>query len=528
MKSHAGPGSTPFLLLLAGLVLVGALAWVPTALGVWHDDGVYLLLGRALAEGEGLRYLGVSGAPPAPKFPPLFPAVLAGVWKLVPEFPGNTPYFQMVNLGILVVAGALFYGYARRALGLPVPVALSGTAVAWLSPGLWSLAVIPLSEPLFLLFLVLCLWAATAAEEADGGGAGAMALFLGAFALAFHTRTVGVAVAVGAVGGLLWAGRRGRAAVAAVGAGLIASPWLIWSGRAGEAVPESLRGTLGGYGDWLLRGVLEAPGAFGLQLVEGAGLLTRQLVYYMTPGGPGWLRWSVGALILPLLVVGLIRLGSRSRATVWVLLAYLGMIWVWPFRGGRFLVPVLPWAVLAVVAGAWTFLESPHSPADRWVRRVVPAVAGLWGVLFVGISAWALASGRHGHDYQVRSQALETAVGAVTRRTPPDAVVGAPELWAALHLYTGRTVSPSAHFVAVGGAGPTWGTPTEQYRLWRDGGVDHILAEQGGRIHGEALGRLDEVCPGGAVTVLEITRGQILVRLAWDGACRRRLGLEEG
>ena len=59
-----------FWLLGLGALLGGLLAWTPLPPGIWHDDGVYLMLGRALADGDGLVYLGVPGAPAAPKFPP--------------------------------------------------------------------------------------------------------------------------------------------------------------------------------------------------------------------------------------------------------------------------------------------------------------------------------------------------------------------------------------------------------------------------------------------------------------------------
>lgn len=525
-SARSASSSTPFLALLAGLAVLAAVAWVPTALGVWHDDGVYLLLGRSLARGEGLRYLGVSGAPPAPKFPPLFPLVLAGVWKAFPDFPANTPAFQILNLTILVGAGAAFYGYARRALRFSVPVAFLGTALAWLSTGLWALAVIPMSEPLFLLCMVLALWAATRLERADAGAAKEVGLFLAAFALAFYGRTVGVAVGVGVVAALLWGKRIRRALATASGAALVALPWIVWSSRANEAVPEPLRGVLGSYGGWATEQLVTDLPAYGVWLVTRVGLLATQLVYYLVPGGPGWLRWSLVVAVLPVAVTGAVEIGVRSRSTLWVILAYLGVLWVWPYNDSRFLVPLLPWAVLASVAGLKTLLSPPHARLDRWARRLAPIVFGAWGCAFVATAGHGLITGAHGQPYQVRTGRLESAVEAIVRLTPPDAVVGAPELWPALNLYTGRTVAPSAPFLAGLHGEPTWGTPLEQYRIWQAAGIDHLLVEHGGRVHGEALDRLDQLCPGGAVGVLTIIPGQVLVRLAWDEACRRRIGLE--
>ena len=72
--------SWPWLLLGLGLLGVGFAAWRPVPAGVWHDDGVYMLVGKALAQGHGLVYDGVAGSPPAAKFPPAYPARLALLW----------------------------------------------------------------------------------------------------------------------------------------------------------------------------------------------------------------------------------------------------------------------------------------------------------------------------------------------------------------------------------------------------------------------------------------------------------------
>jgi hypothetical protein len=87
------PGATPkgeasgfsVAALTAGaLAVVGVVAWEVVPPGVWHDDGAYVLLGQSLAEGEGLRYFHVAGSPPDAKFPPLYPLVLALLWKIAP------------------------------------------------------------------------------------------------------------------------------------------------------------------------------------------------------------------------------------------------------------------------------------------------------------------------------------------------------------------------------------------------------------------------------------------------------------
>jgi hypothetical protein len=153
----------------------------------------------------------------------------------------------------------------------------------------------------------------------------------------------------------------------------------------------------------------------------------------------------------------------------------------------------------------------------------VTAVAVAWVVLFAGVSTFRLAEGWTLEGYRVRSNALLDAVQAITEKTPTDAVVGAPELWSGIHLLTGRTVVPSARFVPLAREGPPEGTPEEQYRIWMQSGVTHILVEHGGRVHGAALDRVDELCAPGTVQLLDSRPGQFLVALAWDEECKERV-----
>jgi hypothetical protein len=116
-----------------------------------------------------------------------------------------------------------------------------------------------------------------------------------------------------------------------------------------------------------------------------------------------------------------------------------------------------------------------------------------------------------------------TAVRAVGEKTPPGAVVGAPELWSGIHLVTGRTVVPSARFRPLGIGGPTAGTPEEQYEIWISTGLTHIVVEHGGQVHGEAIDRIDALCPPGTVLLLDNQPGQFLVALDWDSTCQARV-----
>lgn len=519
-----------------GMVLLGLglYTWEPMPAGVWHDDGVYVLLGRTLAEGGGLRYGGVVGEPPATKFPPLYPAVLAGVWRLVPEFPANLRVMAGLNLLLLALAGGLFGVWCHRAIALPVPLAVAVAGTTWLSLDLWRLGAIPLSEPLFLVALFLALlWGHRA--ERPGAKPTATVLFLIGFAVVFHVRTIGVGVGLAAVLSAALSGRWRRAAGTGAGVLTIMAPWTVWSNVKTAEIPPPLQDILGSYGGWFGGRLASDPGAFLATLPARAWNLLDWCAAVLLPDASPGFRWTAGLVLLVLAAFGLGELMRRSRLGGLTLLLMSGALWMWPFLDRRLMGPMVPWLVLLVFLGGLRSAErlararSNDDATGRKVRLgpVLPHVprwgVGIWAAAFAAVSAWGLLSGRHEAGYRMRAQALADAVEAVRRTTAEAAVVGAPELWAGMHLYTSRRVGPSAPFRPGDGASPVWGAPEDQYRLWMAADLDHVLVEHGGRVHGEALDRVDAVCPGGAVEVRASYEGGVLVRLNWDARCRARL-----
>jgi hypothetical protein len=506
--------------LSAVLVLVALLAWSPALPGVWHDDGVYLLLAKAIAQGQGLHYAGVVGTPPAPKFPPLYPLVLSGVWSAFPEFPESAPLFQVLNISLVILAGVCFLAFSHRNLGLGIREALLVTTIAWVSVETWRPTVIPLSEPLFLATLILALWSGSSMERA--GGTAATAAFCLAATAASYTRSAGVVLWVGAA--LTFVSRRrlgAAAAVVAVGTAVLA-PWFLWAEWAARRIPGGLRDILGPYGSWLLQGSLGNPAAFGRDLANALAALSSGMGAILLPGIPGDWRVVVGTvLVFPLALTGSLILWRRSRLVVLSLVFYLGLLLLWPYRASRLLMPMIPILVLIVTLGLERTID--RAGGRRVLRVAAVLVAGCWGLWFAGRSLAGLRRGEHDGGYRIRSEALVRGTEAVLTATPQDAVVGAPELWAALHLYTGRTVAPSAPFVPLAAEGPSWGTPVQQYRLWSEAGLEYLLVEHGGKVHGPALDRMDAECPGGAVELLATLPGAFVVRLNWDDECRGRL-----
>lgn len=87
-----------------------ALALTPY-IGDGYDDGHYIALAQALAQGKGFIQPQVPGNPPEAQYPPGWPLLLVPVWLIVPEFPANALGFKLAALLCAVAFGVLVFGW---------------------------------------------------------------------------------------------------------------------------------------------------------------------------------------------------------------------------------------------------------------------------------------------------------------------------------------------------------------------------------------------------------------------------------
>ena len=104
---------------------------------------------------------------------------------------GQGSLASFFNVAFVASSGGLFVGYLRS-LNFSWPSSVATTVLLWLLPDLWRLALVPLSEPLFLVTLVVALWAGSRLEAQPTWRR--LGAFLAAFAVAYHTRNMGLAI----------------------------------------------------------------------------------------------------------------------------------------------------------------------------------------------------------------------------------------------------------------------------------------------------------------------------------------------
>src|SRR5690348_18390079 len=157
------------MVVLVGAIVFGVGAFIVDGLpvGVAHDDGMYVILGKSIATGQGFRWLHVPGAPPATHFPPGYPAVLALLWWLFPAFPANVVVFKLANALFMSLAAAGCCWFVRSRFGMSDLGASIFSIVATLGVPTLTLGPLVMAEPLFLALLVPTLLFAERVAEDD-------------------------------------------------------------------------------------------------------------------------------------------------------------------------------------------------------------------------------------------------------------------------------------------------------------------------------------------------------------------------
>lgn len=421
------------------------LAIEPWPVGVFQDDGIYTVLARSLASGEGYRYLQMPGAPNATHYPPGYPAFLAVLWKLGPEFPRNVTLFKFANAALVGLAAVLAYRFATSRARLSSAAAAVGVGLFTACSPVVLLAVMVMSEPLFMVGLIPALVATERATESGRVRDAALAGVAGG--LLAMVRTLGALIVPAAVIALLLK-RRWRPAAVVAGAGILTMlPWQLWVAAHAAEVPAIFLGKYGSYTGWFA----DAVRAEGLQWIGRLVRFNLRMLAFET--------WThTGTVLLPLslrviamvgagglLVLGLVRAFTVIRATAIFVVLYLGIVIVWPFAPARFLWGIWPLigvfcALGAVSAIAW------GARAGGVVRRVAPIIAV--SLLIVGYLRFNVQSTAEHWWTRVQGSVAARAKPMaewVLANTDSNAVLATDDDLL-IYLYTGRRSIPNGTF----------------------------------------------------------------------------------
>ncbi|MFI5233094.1 MAG: hypothetical protein ACHQSE_11365 [Gemmatimonadales bacterium] len=427
---------------IVGAIALAAITAVPV--GVFWDDGVYLIGAKSLATGMGYRFLHLPGAPAAVHFPPGWPALLAVIWKLGPAFPDNVVLLKLVNPLLLAIGAALACRYGIRRLRLP-PVAAAIAAVVFAAAlPLMVIAGVLFSEPFFFVALLVALALADRAVDV-GGWKAALAAGVAAGLVAL-VRSAGVVLVPAVVVALIIAQWRREAAVAAAGAAAVLAPWQIWIALHAHDLAAAYRGSYGPYLDWVLGMYRDRGPAFVLVMARMNLLaLMRSLGIALFPFGPREIRPLLVTLVLLVAAVGALRARRRARTALLFVLFYCAVVFAWPYAPDRFIWGIWPLLGILLASGAvecWRIATERGAPGGVRLTGALTCAIGVWAI--AGHAAYSVrGASRHWWDSAARTNAdalLPVAAWINANTSPHDviAVDGEPFIY----LHTGRTVVP--------------------------------------------------------------------------------------
>lgn len=356
--------------------------------GEIHDDSLYFVSAKSLAEGKGYRIQSLPGEPWQTKYPPLYPLLLSVAWRVNPNFPQN-----------LGLAGWLSW--------LALPAVL--VQLAWVFPKLgfspgrtWILLALFALNPYVILFstllltelwyLALALAAMQLLERSARPPFSPRWIFAaaGVAGAAYLTRSAGLALfAAGAV--YLWIRRQRQAAVyfaAAVAPFFIG--WMAWARTHQTPTNDPALIYYLDYFRYQLYAV--AAGDYPTVLWKNLdGILWGLGALVLPKVAPSLLMKILAEVIAVAMIAGLVRMLRRGQGLLFGLFALFNslLLLVWHFPANeRFMLPVLPLALAGLLVEAEHFtglLRAGLRHPDRGQRVVAGGLMAAAGLIVAAV-----------------------------------------------------------------------------------------------------------------------------------------------
>lgn len=422
---RASTAGAALLALAAGLIALS-----PAPVGVFWDDAVYVITAKALATGEGYRYIHLPGTPAATHYPPLWPALLSVVWRIAPDFPENVRLMKLLNPVLLAAAGAAATSLTIRATRVKPWIAAAAVASSIAVAPLLLLSAVLMSEPLALALTAAALAAATLmvmrGRPRDAILAGALV------GLAVLARSATIALVPGLAVGLLWQRSR-RASAIALGISIVMiAPWFVWSGAHANEVPPAIVGSYGPYASWILDAYRNDPGLLASVVAKNIASSVHDAGVVLFGGLPPVTRIYFTVPLLVMTAAGLALAGRRAAPLSITLLAYAALVIIWPYPPGRFMWAMFPLYAVGVLVAAVAI-------ARRMRRARLPQRASLVPVGFAVLTLLMVMR------YDVRTVQRRWYATAIERNA--DGVTG-PVGWISRNTAPTDTIATDVHLLA--------------------------------------------------------------------------------
>lgn len=496
LTRHSAPRRSAVLCGAAAFAIILAiyLSRLNDAAGLMVDDAWYILLAKSLADGTGYRMISSTSPDVVPLYPPGFPALLSLVFRTT-EFPQNVWLLKSVSITAMLAVGLLTYFYLRLRQ-MPRALAACGAIAVTITPAFVFLATSTvMSECVFTLFQLAAVVLILRSAEVDTPQRAHVFTIAAALTAAANVliRSAGFAVVLAIGLWLLKERRWKRAIVFGVVVTLCLLPWMLYSRtHAPTSADQRLHGgsIVYSYGEqiWMqwagdpASGTVtlrDIPARIGVNIVDvfargmggifvpsllrGPGESGEEVVALGGAAGLG--RGSMGSAtatmaislaLSAIVVLGFVQTARRSVTVAELLIPIsLAIVLVWPFWTFRFVLPLLPYLFLYLIAGMRMLAPL------RIVRLALLCVIGLH----------LLDHGRY--IMEVRDPDRSKNVSWLGQARETDEVLD----WAARHLDHGTiaTTNPALVYLRTGRKTLSFDRFHEDSSAWRARGVRYVV-----------------------------------------------------
>jgi len=383
-------------------------------LGFQHDDSIYFVNAKSLAQGDGYRIASLPQQPPETKYPPLYAAWLSLVWRINPNFPANLPLATLFGWLAFPPFVWLSWRFFNKQ-NLPRWECAVLTSLIALNPESVLLSVSLLSELQYTCFLLAALLLAERASRAQAPLWLAVAAgCLGALCYLTRAAALSLLLAAPLVFLLQRLFRQAAVFVACMLPAVLG--WQMWV-RANQSPSHDLVTLY--YTNYLgfqlynvpLRDVPFVVWQNMDQLLAG---ITKLLIF-----DSGFENIHIQRLVAVIALAGVVRLARQSRRFHYPLAGavFLVMLLVWHYPPDqRFVFPLYP----LLLAGFWTELKNVALALRRaWQKKVFAerAAATLAGAVLAALSVFVLFTNLRG-DFSLIPQALDGHRAELKARQP--------------------------------------------------------------------------------------------------------------
>ena len=234
--------------LLAGLLAAYWINFHAPAIGFFHDDGIYVVAAKALAEGKGYRVVSLPSEIFETKYPPVYPLLLAGVWKLDPHFPQNVPWLKLVPLSSAFCWLVVSFFLLRKKSGSS-PLAFGTILLTAAAPWVVFLSASLLSEMTFAALATASLLVLLDLEKEPRPAVWKVIAAAVLSAATVLTRAAGFPLIIAGFGIFCFRRKFRAAFLFLMLGGILLVPWLWWANSHRDAVQSPYK-YYGNYSGW--------------------------------------------------------------------------------------------------------------------------------------------------------------------------------------------------------------------------------------------------------------------------------------